>query len=142
MTALAQDVQRSTRVVDTPLLALPVAAATAIYTGALVATNASGEAVPAADTAGLTVVGPARRGYDNSGGSAGTLGAAPARYCEVETEAIVEVAAGGTPVVGATAYAVDDNTVTADDTAVTNDIPAGTFWEPSERSGFWWVKFG
>lgn len=51
----------------------PVAATTKIFAGALVALNSSGNAVPAADTAGLRVVGRAEASVDNSAGSAGDL---------------------------------------------------------------------
>lgn len=52
---------------------LPVAAATIIYEGTLVARDAAGRAVPASDTAGLRVVGRAEKTIDNSDGAAGDL---------------------------------------------------------------------
>ncbi len=55
------------------LLTLPVAAATKIFAGTLVARNADGRAVPASDTAGLRVVGRAEMYVDNSAGAAGDL---------------------------------------------------------------------
>jgi hypothetical protein len=51
-------------------LVLPVAADTVIYPGTLVARNAAGDAVPAADTAGLVVIGRAQTGADNTDGLA------------------------------------------------------------------------
>lgn len=53
--------------------AYPVAAATIIYKGALVALNAAGDAIPAINTAGFIVVGIADHQVDNSGGAAGDL---------------------------------------------------------------------
>lgn len=50
---------------------LGVAAATAIVAGEMVAVNAAGNALAAADTIGLRVVGRAEADVDNSGGSAG-----------------------------------------------------------------------
>lgn len=51
-------------------LVLPVAADTIIYPGIAVARNAAGDAVPAADTAGLVVIGRAQTGADNTDGLA------------------------------------------------------------------------
>lgn len=63
--------------IDTPerdgsIVSLPVAAATTIYAGTLVAVNSSGFAVPAADTAGLRVVGRSEEDVVNAG-SAGDV---------------------------------------------------------------------
>lgn len=52
---------------------LPVAAATSIPAGAMVARDSSGNAVNAADTAGLTVVGRAEHDADNTDGDAGDI---------------------------------------------------------------------
>ena len=52
---------------------VPIAAATLIYAGTLVALDADGRAVPAADTAGLRVIGRAEATVDNSTGAAGAL---------------------------------------------------------------------
>ena len=77
MTALALD--RKTDQLGTapevypPLLTYPVAAATIIYAGALVALNASGFAVPASASAALKCVGRAETKVDNSAGAAGAL---------------------------------------------------------------------
>jgi len=56
----------------TEVYVLPVAAATHIYAGTLVAVNSSGNAVPAADSSGLLVVGRAEEEVNNTG-SAGDL---------------------------------------------------------------------
>ena len=53
---------------------LPVAAATIIYWGNLVATNAQGNAVPATDTAGLVVAGVAQDYILSGGGFLGNGG--------------------------------------------------------------------
>ncbi|MCX6908051.1 MAG: hypothetical protein NTY01_08415 [Verrucomicrobia bacterium] len=51
----------------------PVAASTIIYAGTLVAINAAGNSVPAADSPGLKVDGVADEQKDNSSGDAGDL---------------------------------------------------------------------
>lgn len=51
----------------------PLAAATIIYLGTMVALNADGNAVPASDTAALRVVGLAEATVDNAAGAAGDL---------------------------------------------------------------------
>lgn len=55
------------------LVYLPLAAATVIYKGTIVARDAAGRAVPASDTAGLRVVGRAEETVDNSAGLADAL---------------------------------------------------------------------
>ena len=61
----------ATAAIDTPqrageLFELDVAAATTIYAGTLVAIDASGNAKPAADAAGLRVIGRAEEDVDNA----------------------------------------------------------------------------
>lgn len=68
----------ATSAVNTPtrtgdLVYLPLAAATIIYAGSLVARDSAGRAVPASDTAGLRVVGRAEETVDNSAGAADAL---------------------------------------------------------------------
>lgn len=55
------------------LLVIPVAAATTIFQGALVAVNASGYAVPGSVATTLKAAGRAEETIDNSGGAAGAL---------------------------------------------------------------------
>lgn len=55
------------------LLVLPVAAATTIHQGALVAVNAAGNAVPGSVSATLKGAGRAEVSGDNSGGAAGAV---------------------------------------------------------------------
>lgn len=64
-------VNTSTRTGD--IVYLPLAAATKIFAGSLVARDAAGRAVPASDTAGLRVVGRAEETVDNSAGLADAL---------------------------------------------------------------------
>ncbi|BET67204.1 hypothetical protein ASA1KI_21220 [Opitutales bacterium ASA1] len=68
----------ATKPINTPerpgvMLAVPAAADAVIFAGTLVALDSSGNAVPAADTAGLRVVGLAQASIDNTGGSAGDV---------------------------------------------------------------------
>ena len=51
----------------------PVAATAKIFAGTLVALDASGDAVPASDAAGLRVIGRAEHNADNTSGAAGDL---------------------------------------------------------------------
>lgn len=55
------------------IVQLPVAASVTIFAGALVALDSAGNAKPAADAAGLRVIGRAEHNADNSAGSAGDL---------------------------------------------------------------------
>lgn len=99
-----------------------VAAATTIYAGAMVAKNASGYIVPAADTAGLVVVGVAQEQVDNADGDDGDL------TVEILTGVFQMVNAGGAIVQAgkhATCYVADDQSVSTA-AAMTNDIAAGT----------------
>lgn len=77
MAAATQD--RNTNARAGQVLNFPVAAATKIFAGTLVAINAAGNAVPAADAAGLKVVGRAQEFVDNSAGAAGDLSVDVAR---------------------------------------------------------------
>lgn len=70
---MALTADRNTTSRDGNQLSLAVAAAKKIYAGALVARDAAGRATPAADTAGLIVVGMAETQVDNSAGAAGDL---------------------------------------------------------------------
>ena len=142
MPALTQDTQRLWALHDPQILPLPAAAGAVLFVGALTATNAAGQAVPASDTADLTVQGVCREGLNNTFGAAGTLGTAgdytdAARFVRVDTQGewLFEVAAG-TPTPGAPAYVVNDNTVSAAATA--NAIVAGKFTRPYSASS-WFV---
>ena len=142
MPPLTQDTQRIWALHDPQILALPAAAGAVLFVGALIATNAAGQAVPAADTAGLKVQGVCREGLNNAFGAAGTLGTTAdytdaVRYVRVDAQGewLFDVSAG-TPTPGATAFAVNDNTVSAAPTA--NSIVAGKFTRPYSTSA-WFV---
>lgn len=99
-----------------------LAADTVIAAGELVAVNASGYAVPAADTAGLTVIGRAESDVDNTDGSAGDLDVT------VKRGVFKYDNSSGNPVtiasIGAACY-VEDSTTVAVAAGPDNDIPAG-----------------
>lgn len=99
---------------------LPVAAATTIYTGGLVAKNANGYAVPASDTAGLTVVGRAENDAYNANGANGDVSVNVKR-------GVIAYANSATHPVGigdllAKVYVEDDATISK---LTTNSITAG-----------------
>ena len=113
---------RNTPWKDGEIIVLPVAGSTTIEAGHMVAVNASGYAVPAADTAGLTVIGMADEAVDNSGGAAGDLHINVRRKkvfgFENDSASPVETAALGKDV-----YVKDSITVSS--SGGTNSIVAG-----------------
>jgi len=109
MTALTND--RQTAVRQGRQYSDPVAASTLIFYGALVMLDASGNAVPASTATGLTVRGMAREHVDNSAGAAGDKNVAT----ENGTWRFAHSGLDRTDI-GATAYAVDDQTVDTDST--------------------------
>ena len=148
--ALTANAQRNMKLHRHQLNALPVAAATVIFTGALVATqDADGLAVPASDAAAQTLQGVAFEGLDNSTGAAGTipytagtddnlLGAE--RVVRVDQVGEWEFTVNGAdPKPGQTAYVVDDDTVSA--AAGVNGVVAGRFTRPGNYGG-WFVDVG
>lgn len=92
---------------DGALFAYPVAAATVIYSGALVSINASGYAVPSADDATLSFAGKSDLRADNSAGANGDIAV------EGNRTGVFEFAASGMAQadLNTDAYVVDDNTV-------------------------------
>lgn len=113
---------RKTPMQDADLIPLPVAAGTLIEAGKMVAVNASGYAVEAADSPGLKVMGRADMRADNSGGQNGDLLVTACRkmafkYRNSSTHAV------GLSGVGSSVYVEDDETVAA--TGGTNSIVAG-----------------
>ncbi len=111
---------------------LPVAASTKIYAGTMVAIDASGNAKPAADTAGLTVIGRAEEFIDNSSGAAGDLTINVKR-------GVFKYNNSGTNAVDAddkakVCYIEDDNTV--QEAIGTNAIVAGLVLEVAD-GGVW-----
>lgn len=120
MTALTQD--RNTNYSLGDLLAIPVAAGEEIFAGSLVCSNASGYGLPAADSAGLKFEGVATEHVDNSGGADGELTVVVrrrGRYRFGSANALNQAA------LSATVYAVDDQTVAADSSDVSNNVTVG-----------------
>lgn len=91
----------------------PVAAGETIYEGALVALDASGNAVPGSTATTLTARGRALEQADNAGGSAGDIDVT------VEAGVFRWANSSGDPIdrthIGGTAYIEDDQTVSATD---------------------------
>lgn len=117
-------------------ITLPVAAATTIYAGTLVAINASGYAVPASASASLTVIGLAHETVTNAG-SAG------ARSIEVRLsngrrsfKLKNSSSSVGIDDIGKTCYVVDNDTVSM---TSTDTCAAGTV--TGVESGIVWVRF-
>ncbi|MEM9558645.1 MAG: hypothetical protein AAGC60_30630 [Acidobacteriota bacterium] len=127
---LTAPIQREHRLGDLTLDPYPVRAGAVLYGGALAAiADATGLAEPAADAAGLRVVGLVYRGTDNSAGPDGALQHLDSRG--VAELAIGPVIAWSIPFTGpaparsAALYVVDDGLVTADAAATTHAVPAG-----------------
>lgn len=101
-------------------LNVPLAAATIIYAGCMVALNAAGNAVLASDTAALRVIGRAEETIDNSAGAAADLSIVVKpgifQYQNDVTNAITKAQ------VGKPAYVFDDVTVA---NTSTNKVVAG-----------------
>jgi len=70
---MALTADRNTVARDGNQLSLGMAAGGKIFAGSLVARDAAGHAIPAANTAGIAVVGMAETQVDNTGGAAGAL---------------------------------------------------------------------
>lgn len=126
----------STAAIDTPeragkTTAYPVAATTTIYAGTLVALNSSGNAVPASDTAALTVIGRAEATADNSAGSAGDVDVTVKRGTfRFANSADYAVDADD---IGKPCYVESDNTVAE---TSTNSVRAGTVVDV-DSDGVW-----
>lgn len=130
MTALTAN--RYTKHRDGIITAHPVKAATRIYKGSLVCADATGYAVPGADTAGYTFFGVAIEDADNSSGAAGALSV------RVQTSGIFSFAKSGSITqasCGAQLCIVDDQTVGLAATT-TNDIACGRL-EALDGSDVW-----
>jgi len=101
--------------------AYPLAAATTIFAGTLVALDSSGNAVPASDTAGLRVVGLAQETVDNSAGLAGAHSVATkVGVFQLNNSATDAVDANDK---GKICFVEDDNTVS--ETGGTHKVKAG-----------------
>jgi len=118
MAALTKD--RATPYRDGIEIDFPVAGSTKIYAGSLVCANATGYAVPAADTAGLKFAGVALEQADNTGGANGAKTVRLRRTGVFEFDAASITQA----MVGTAMYIVDDHTMD-DASGPTNDIRIG-----------------
>ncbi len=120
---------------------LAVKAATKIYAGALVAIDATGYALPAADAAGHVVQGRCTVGADNTGGANG------AKYVEVDVGVFsynvsAALLASGWASTGVSVEVQDDNTVALPgDAGTVNNIAAGKL-EYIDAEGLFWFKVG
>lgn len=116
MTALTAD--RETTFDLDEIRSYPVSAAEIIYLGALVCTNAAGDAIAASDTAGLLFRGVATEHVDNSAGAAGAL------RVKVRKNGAHQFVAAGLAATneGDKVFATDDQLVAL---STTNDIMVG-----------------
>lgn len=101
-------------------------AAAKIYAGAIVALNASGKAVPAADTEGLTVAGRAETSAVS--GEMVTVKTGCFRYDNAAAPGKITAAD-----IGKAAYVADDHTVA---TSGTNSVAAGLIFDLDDK-GVW-----
>lgn len=113
---------RNTQMMDAEIIAFSVAASTTIEAGKLVAVNAAGYAVEAADTAGLIVHGRAEEKVDNSSGSNGDK-TVKVRRNKAFKYANSSGNAATIANIGDNLYVEDDETVSTD--GGTNSIVAG-----------------
>ena len=102
-------------------------AAAKIYTGALVALNSAGKAVPASDTAGLTVIGRAELTAES--GKMVTVKSGCFRFDNSASTAEIKATE-----IGKVCYVADDQTVSK--TGGTNNIVAGIVYDV-ESKGVW-----
>ncbi len=116
-----------------------VAAGVVIWQGALVAlVTASGVtlAQPAVAATGQTIVGLAMFTADNRTGAAGAIAVNVANdAAQMNNDTVNPVTAAN---IGATVYAIDDNTVSI---LATGRSAAGTLFEIDPASGLPWIKF-
>lgn len=107
---MALTADRNTPMMDAELLAVPVAASTKIFAGAIVVLNSSGYATKGAVAATLTFLGRAEETVDNSSGSNGdktitVRRKAAFKWKNYGSDAIVQAD------LGKTCYIFDDETV-------------------------------
>lgn len=111
MAALTQDRMATVERNGVTLFRHPVAANVKIFAGALVVLDAAGDAKPAVTATGLKGAGRAEEQVDNTGGAAGAVTVEVKRGCfRWANDGSVTRAH-----IGASAYAVDDQTVAATD---------------------------
>lgn len=132
MTALTKD--RSTVRRDGLTFRLGVAATAELFAGSMVALDATGFAVPAADTAGLIVVGRAEESVDNGSGADGDL------TIKVQEGVYLFASAGLDEAdVGKPAFVSDDQTIVT--TGATNNVHAGII-VAIESATEAWIRVG
>ena len=118
---------------DGIIVSVPVAAATSLETGRIGAVNAAGDAVAAADAAGLKVVGMINGNVDNS------AGAAAGKSVQIKRKPVWVANSATNPVTKAhlhglaTIYIEDDLTVSS--ATGTNSIVAGRGLEVDPSMG-------
>lgn len=112
----------------------PVKAATRIWQGSMVAIDATGYAVPAATATTLKIIGRAEDTVDNSAGGNGDLRVKVTRgiFCWGNSAAGDAIALAD---IGATAYAVDDQTVAKTDGSAARSA-AGRIYDV-DADGVW-----
>lgn len=127
---MALSADRITKTKDPNLKSYPVKTNTTIYAGGLVAIDTNGYAVPAADAAGLKVVGVAKAQVANTGADG-------ALWVQVETNLLAELKASSITqaMVGKVMYVVDDETF--DDAKGTNGVKAGRLVEYVSSTKGW-----
>lgn len=137
MAALTQD-RNTKRKFKQRVVALDVAASTKIYAGAMVGVTAAGYAVPASDTAGLTIIGRAEEQVDNSSGADGDESIRVAngvfKYANAGANSVDQAD------IGQDVYVSDDQTVVKA-LGATNNIVAGKAQE-IDPDGDIWVAVG
>lgn len=130
MAPLTQD--RNTPRREGLLLEPRIEANVKIFAGSIVARNSNGRAVPAADTAGLVVIGRAESLVDNTGGAAEALPVPVSRGLFAYEHAGLTRADIGKPV-----FVADDQTVAL---TSANSVPAGVLLDVDEHGA--WVALG
>lgn len=135
MTALTQD--RNTLRREGQLLEPPVAAATKIYGGSIVAINAAGYAVPGATATTLKAAGVAEQRADNSAGAAGDIRVRVRKGPHVFANSTSTDAIALTDI-GADCYIVDDQTVAKTNGTNTRSVAGKVF---DVDAGGVWVNF-
>ena len=119
---MALSADRKTPMRDGETIQLQLAASTKIYAGAMVAKNASGYAVPAADAANLVVMGRSEQYVDNSAGANGdeTVLVRRKKTFKYKNSAAHPATIAN---IGSNLYVEDDETVST--SGGTNNIVAG-----------------
>ncbi|MAK91787.1 MAG: hypothetical protein CMI13_11195 [Oleibacter sp.] len=131
---MALTADRNTPSRDGHLIEVAVAASTVIHAGSIVCANAAGFAVPATTATGLTYLGRAEAGVDNSNGAAGdaTVTIHRRHAFKWENSATDAIDQSG---LGKTCYLEDDQTVAATNGSSTRS--AGGVVIGIEPDGVW-----